>query len=112
LIVLKPNPRPGRKLLRRISPCIGVVNVEQNMEAEFLRCLRRRKRVFEIIRKIGRRVKKPEPHPAITVGLQQFKNWSWRAIFFEDNSLLLGLPQERNVGADGILLPISASGNQ
>jgi hypothetical protein len=46
------------------------------------------------------------------VSFQHLQNWSWRAIFFEDNPLLLGLPQERNIGADGILLGISASGNK
>jgi hypothetical protein len=46
------------------------------------------------------------------VSLQHLQNWSWRAIFFEDNSLLLRLPQERNIGADGILLRMDATGSK
>ena len=70
------------------------MQVEQKMEAEFLRRFSRGDGVVEIIGEIGWRIEKAEPHPVIAVRLEHLQNRSGDPILLEDDSLLFGFACE------------------
>src|SRR5689334_18766720 len=97
-------PRFWDGLLARVSPVIGIVIVKEELESKSFRLLRQCNGVWEAVGKSGGCVKQAKANPIVAVVSQDLQARLRLSFILEDNSLLLGLREERNIRSHGIVL--------
>src|SRR5438132_687822 len=96
-------PRFGDRLLARISPVIGIVIIEEKFESKRFGLLRQCDGVWQAVWKCGRSMKQTETNPVIAVIPQDLQTRLRLAFILEHYSLSLGLREEGNVCAYGVV---------
>src|SRR5579872_541642 len=79
------------------------------MKAEFLRGLRERDRVLEIVRQFSRIIENAEANPVVAVRFQDFETRLRLAVVLEDFAAIFRRFQERDVGTDGVIRSLRES---
>src|ERR1035441_10887988 len=87
----------------RVSPVVGVVEVEKRFETHGLRLLCGGNGVFKVIGQFCGRNKNTKAGPVVTVVAKNFESGLSDSVFLEDRALLLSLRQKGNIRADCIL---------
>ena len=108
LLVIEFGPCRRHGLLGGIGPTVGVVQIEENVEAHGLGAAGERQRVREIVGQLVRCgrgiVEEAQADPVVVVLAQNSEDIFGLAVFLEDHTVLLALGEEGDVGANGILL--------
>ena len=94
LLVRLALPGLRDELLAGVGPGVGVVVVQQELEAQLLRVLGQGDGVFEVVRQPGRRVEQAQANPVVAVVLEDLQARLGLPVVLEDRPLLLGLPAE------------------